>query len=106
MDAASGPSAGQECVFRVADGNDAGQRGEALLQIRVKLLRLLIRVTSEDGIEAEEQDILRVRSEEHTSELQSRLHIVCRLLLEKKKYIHALIELYQQDPYLTFCYRI
>src|SRR2546422_4959143 len=26
-----------------------------------------------------------VRSEEHTSELQSRLHLVCRLLLEKKK---------------------
>src|SRR2546429_6673477 len=41
------------------------------------------------------------RSEEHTSELQSRLHLVCRLLLEKKKrnfapiphcyhYLHAL----------------
>src|SRR2546429_3863176 len=34
-----------------------------------------------------------LRSEEHTSELQSRLHLVCRLLLEKKKkiqyqYIH------------------
>src|SRR2546422_3232189 len=28
----------------------------------------------------------RERSEEHTSELQSRLHIVCRLLLEKKKH--------------------
>src|SRR2546422_9137974 len=28
---------------------------------------------------------LEVRSEEHTSELQSRLHLVCRLLLEKKK---------------------
>src|SRR2546422_6927655 len=27
----------------------------------------------------------RFRSEEHTSELQSRLHLVCRLLLEKKK---------------------
>src|SRR2546422_2672871 len=27
------------------------------------------------------------RSEEHTSELQSRLHLVCRLLLEKKKKI-------------------
>src|SRR2546422_5272879 len=27
----------------------------------------------------------RTRSEEHTSELQSRLHLVCRLLLEKKK---------------------
>src|SRR3989449_5645186 len=29
-----------------------------------------------------------VRSEEHTSELQSRLHLVCRLLLEKKKFNH------------------
>src|SRR2546422_7647665 len=28
-----------------------------------------------------------MRSEEHTSELQSRLHLVCRLLLEKKKHI-------------------
>src|SRR2546422_6946043 len=31
------------------------------------------------------------RSEEHTSELQSRLHLVCRLLLEKKKKILRLI---------------
>src|SRR5687768_3957339 len=29
--------------------------------------------------------LLEQRSEEHTSELQSRLHLVCRLLLEKKK---------------------
>src|SRR2546422_8086556 len=29
-----------------------------------------------------------IRSEEHTSELQSRLHLVCRLLLEKKKNTH------------------
>src|SRR2546422_4912431 len=29
--------------------------------------------------------VLKLRSEEHTSELQSRLHLVCRLLLEKKK---------------------
>src|SRR2546422_1858625 len=32
------------------------------------------------------------RSEEHTSELQSRLHLVCRLLLEKKK------ETSKEDP--------
>src|SRR2546429_3992524 len=33
----------------------------------------------------------KLRSEEHTSELQSRLHLVCRLLLEKKKKnIHTL----------------
>src|SRR2546422_6412050 len=30
------------------------------------------------------QQVCRERSEEHTSELQSRLHLVCRLLLEKK----------------------
>src|SRR2546422_6668353 len=35
------------------------------------------------GISAEQHFPL--RSEEHTSELQSRLHLVCRLLLEKKK---------------------
>ena len=29
-----------------------------------------------------------IRSEEHTSELQSRLHLVCRLLLEKKNEKH------------------
>src|SRR2546429_6509364 len=32
------------------------------------------------------------RSEEHTSELQSRLHLVCRLLLEKKKQTHAITD--------------
>src|SRR2546422_5035640 len=31
------------------------------------------------------REIFPDRSEEHTSELQSRLHLVCRLLLEKKK---------------------
>src|SRR2546422_4387405 len=33
----------------------------------------------------DQQGASRFRSEEHTSELQSRLHLVCRLLLEKKK---------------------
>src|SRR3989449_6961431 len=31
------------------------------------------------------EQLLDARSEEHTSEIQSRLHLVCRLLLEKKK---------------------
>src|SRR5438132_4396193 len=34
------------------------------------------------------------RSEEHTSELQSHSDLVCRLLLEKKKYKHSSIALY------------
>src|SRR2546429_2329429 len=33
------------------------------------------------------------RSEEHTSELQSRLHLVCRLLLEKKNKNHSFLPL-------------
>src|SRR2546429_3285281 len=37
------------------------------------------------------------RSEEHTSELQSRLHLVCRLLLEKKNTKHHL----QRDYHTT-----
>src|SRR2546422_2324513 len=40
------------------------------------------------------------RSEEHTSELQSRLHLVCRLLLEKKKNIDAL-GLHSHSSYST-----
>src|SRR3712207_7595390 len=42
------------------------------------------------------------RSEEHTSELQSRQYLVCRLLLEKKKkYIYSLLfPLYLSCPFL------
>src|SRR2546429_3500889 len=38
------------------------------------------------------------RSEEHTSELQSRLHLVCRLLLEKKKYTSMSLRISLLDP--------
>src|SRR2546422_4744663 len=41
------------------------------------------------------------RSEEHTSELQSRLHLVCRLLLEKKKN-----KIEQQPPMTSMNYMI
>src|SRR2546429_6592191 len=42
------------------------------------------------------------RSEEHTSELQSRLHLVCRLLLEKKKkQRHHLTYLSNHDIYFS-----
>src|SRR2546422_4982878 len=41
--------------------------------------------------------VSRIRSEEHTSELQSRLHLVCRLLLEKKKRSIVYGEFYFRD---------
>src|SRR2546422_8411905 len=44
-------------------------------------------MVSAPGVLANDSDVDgdTLRSEEHTSELQSRLHLVCRLLLEKKK---------------------
>src|SRR2546429_6481579 len=41
------------------------------------------------------------RSEEHTSELQSRLHLVCRLLLEKKKKTPLLHTIDHHYPHIT-----
>src|SRR5437870_6608137 len=46
----------------------------AFLSIAISIISLLLEIAIE-----------RNRSEEHTSELQSRGHLVCRLLLEKKK---------------------
>src|SRR3989442_11830760 len=44
-------------------------------------MQALRRVAEEEGLTFSDEE----RSEEHTSELQSRPHLVCRLLLEKKK---------------------
>src|SRR5205809_3212490 len=40
-------------------------------------------------VDGRERPAAVARSEEHTSELQSRLHLVCRLLLEKKKQLRV-----------------
>src|SRR5690625_6223266 len=51
---------------------------------------LVVALTQADGISIVHETVyenrLGFRSEEHTSELQSRGHLVCRLLLEKKKH--------------------
>src|SRR3712207_7652284 len=71
---ASVPAAGrQECTVRAeSDGRNipgvAGERQQRLARTRL------------------EDPHLARRSEEHTSELQSRQYLVCRLLLEKKKH--------------------
>src|SRR5438876_5947834 len=59
---------------------DVGLAAMALYQERHTLLELL-------GQLEERVALLVERSEEHTSELQSPVHLVCRLLLEKKKKI-------------------
>src|SRR2546430_13184048 len=48
-----------------------------------------------------DQGVLRQRSEEHTSELQSQSNLVCRLLLEKKK-ISSIHYTYISSYYITY----
>src|SRR2546422_5314193 len=48
-----------------------------------------IRVAIDEALRCKREG---TRSEEHTSELQSRLHLVCRLLLEKKKTTTACLQ--------------
>src|SRR5687768_18095908 len=59
-----------------------GPRGGAAAQLAAVGLRDRERVQRPVRGDRRVEDL---RSEEHTSELQSRLHLVCRLLLEKKK---------------------
>src|SRR5437763_3867491 len=44
---------------------------------------------------------LLLRSEEHTSELQSPMYLVCRLLLEKKKHLDLELQSYTDVPRIT-----
>src|SRR3712207_6938788 len=48
-----------------------------------------------------ERAVLAERSEEHTSELQSRQYLVCRLLLEKKKYYPKSTRLTSSHPNIS-----
>src|SRR3712207_8935098 len=66
----------------VADERHVGQ-GDALVVWDGGHERLAVDLA--DGGVEEEREIDLDRSEEHTSELQSRQYLVCRLLLEKKK---------------------
>src|SRR5256884_1514073 len=69
---------------------DLRHRNIAILILCAKSIRLkdlLPHVATGLSIESISR---RGRSEEHTSELQSRLHLVCRLLLEKKQTRHVL----------------
>src|SRR5690554_7309790 len=58
---------------------------QTVLQFNDKLLETFTQQEITNFIEMSEKIQELIRSEEHTSELQSRPHLVCRLLLEKKK---------------------
>src|SRR3712207_7807480 len=52
---------------------------------RLGQLREVLVLSMPRGLDVEHRHAVAGRSEEHTSELQSRQYLVCRLLLEKKK---------------------
>src|SRR5207249_7142147 len=66
----------------VAEAKNGVEAVEQVAALRPEVVFLDIRMPAKTGIEARKTTS---RSEEHTSELQSRFDLVCRLLLEKKK---------------------
>src|SRR5687768_18014722 len=79
-------------LFRSAHRDVArGVVDRAAYQPRLALPHVPARGTAhgERAVGPDRQHQLGARSEEHTSELQSRLQLVCRLLLEKKKAVNA-----------------
>src|SRR3989449_2221050 len=58
---------------------------EALGKLGMTLKGARVAVQGFGNVGSVAAELMAQRSEEHTSELQSRLHLVCRLLLEKKK---------------------
>src|SRR5687768_17898400 len=71
-------------------GRDVESMVRDLVELGVEMVReerrAEVREKASQAAEERILDLLLPRSEEHTSELQSRLHLVCRLLLEKKKH--------------------
>src|SRR3712207_8324334 len=59
-----------------------------------KLLAIDAKFNFDDNALFRHNDIVAMRSEEHTSELQSRQYLVCRLLLEKKKHAYTYLLIY------------
>src|SRR5699024_11294246 len=64
------------CIFCQSTGRDLNRQNKATYYHETKRKPLLLHISPPHKTD---------RSEEHTSELQSRFDIVCRLLLEKKK---------------------
>src|SRR2546422_2569168 len=77
-------------LFRSPEnGTQAAGKGQPGLFRNLNLIDaaqlIFDRVLDGDDLADRIVNLVQCRSEEHTSELQSRLHLVCRLLLEKKK---------------------
>src|SRR5690625_5530744 len=66
-------------------GDGGGEGGDLVVGSQAYYSNEIVAELFAQVLEADGYTVSRQRSEEHTSELQSRGHLVCRLLLEKKK---------------------
>src|SRR3712207_7929271 len=80
------PNAGKSTLLNSLVGSKV-----SIVSRKVQTTRALVRGIAIEG-EAQIVFVDTPRSEEHTSELQSRQYLVCRLLLEKKKTKHNTLD--------------
>src|SRR3712207_7428641 len=73
------------CLLRELSGCEVF--GAKRLKCGTRNFHVLVARAGADAHRADAYPVHDDRSEEHTSELQSRQYLVCRLLLEKKKYV-------------------
>src|SRR3712207_7162005 len=85
-------------VLRIANRAPAPKRG------RISSVPEAIELLTPSGVEALAARTATFRSEEHTSELQSRQYLVCRLLLEKKRNTTRLTSRHSTISYSVFCF--
>src|SRR3712207_7498911 len=71
---------------QVKNSSSFGKKARTLLVVNLSLQPSMNSCTSAIAVTLLSEAHLVARSEEHTSELQSRQYLVCRLLLEKKEY--------------------
>src|SRR3712207_8823511 len=77
----------------IAQQHELGLGDLALLAGQLHRVATVLHVAAHRAAQVDDvaasRRLLTARSEEHTSELQSRQYLVCRLLLEKKKYLRT-----------------
>ena len=82
------------------------QKGVIMARKRYSAEQIIGHLRQAEILISEGKTIIEARSEEHTSELQSRTNLVCRLLLEKKNYsLYHLMHMsycYSQLPFSLF----
>src|SRR5699024_11651821 len=72
----------KECLIKMQQGDEVARN--TLIEHNLRLVAHIVKKFETNADDTDDLNFFTMRSEEHTSELQSRFDLVCRLLLEKK----------------------